>query len=119
MKDKFPIIGSIVASVTAVIGASCCVIPLVLFNLGIGGAWVSNIAVLQPFRPYLIGVSVLALIAGGYFYWRNRKASCEPCGETAPKHKIGIILLGISAILLIGIAIIWPQIEPDLIRAIR
>ena len=38
MKNKLPIISSIVASITAFIGASCCVISLVLFNLGIGGA---------------------------------------------------------------------------------
>ncbi|MCH2547304.1 MAG: mercuric transporter MerT family protein [Alphaproteobacteria bacterium] len=118
MKDKFPIIGSIIASVTAVIGASCCVIPLVLFNLGIGGAWVSNITVLQPFRPYLIAVSILALAIGGYVYWRNCKSACEPCEDT-PKQKTGMVILTIVAVLLTGIAIIWPQIEPDLIRAIR
>lgn len=118
MKDKLPVISSIVASITAVIGASCCVIPLVLFNLGIGGAWLSNLAVLQPFRPYLIAASILALAIGGYLYWRNRKATCEPCEDT-PKQKAGTIILTIIAVLLIGIAIIWPQIEPDLIRVLR
>lgn len=118
MKNKLPFISSIIASFTAVIGASCCVIPLVLFNLGIGGAWLSNLAVLQPFRPYLIAVSILALAIGGYVYWRNRKSACEPCEDTS-KQKTGMVVLTMIAVLLIGIAIIWPHIEPDLIRALR
>jgi mercuric ion transport protein len=120
MKEKLPIISGIVASITAIIGASCCVIPLVLFNFGIGGAWLSNLAVLQPLRPYLIGLSILALIVGGIIYWRNRSSECAPCDEaTTKKRKMSFIFLFALAVLLVGIAIIWPQVEPDLIRALR
>jgi len=43
---------TMIASVLAGIGASlCCVAPLVLLSLGLGGAWVSNLTVFEPVRP--------------------------------------------------------------------
>lgn len=52
--------GSLVAGVLAAIGASvCCVGPLVLLTLGIGGAWVSSLTALEPVRPFFIAVTLL------------------------------------------------------------
>jgi mercuric ion transport protein len=43
---------AIIASVLAGIGASlCCVAPLVLLSLGIGGAWVADFTAFEPLRP--------------------------------------------------------------------
>lgn len=58
----FKVKGSLVASVLAAVGASvCCVGPLVLLSLGIGGAWVSNLTALEPLRPWFIAVTLLFL----------------------------------------------------------
>jgi mercuric ion transport protein len=52
--------GSLVAGVLAAIGASvCCVGPLLLLTLGIGGAWVSTMTALEPVRPYLMAVTLV------------------------------------------------------------
>lgn len=52
--------GSLVASALAAVGASvCCVAPLVLLTLGIGGAWVSSLTALEPVRPFFIAVTLL------------------------------------------------------------
>ena len=52
--------GSLVAGVLAAIGASvCCVGPLVLLTLGIGGAWVSSLTALEPVRPFFMVVTLL------------------------------------------------------------
>ncbi|MCI4427947.1 MAG: mercury transporter MerT [Burkholderiales bacterium] len=52
--------GSLVAGALAAIGASvCCVGPLVLLTLGIGGVWVGNLTALEPVRPFFIGVTLL------------------------------------------------------------
>ncbi len=52
--------GSLVAGALAAIGASiCCVGPLVLLLMGIGGAWVANLAALEPMRPFFIGATLL------------------------------------------------------------
>lgn len=52
----------LLASVAAAVGASvCCVGPLVLLTLGVGGAWVSNLTALEPIRPVLIGMTFVFL----------------------------------------------------------
>ena len=51
---------SMAVGALAAIGASvCCVGPLLLLTLGIGGAWVSNLVAFEPYRPILIGLAVL------------------------------------------------------------
>lgn len=52
--------GSLAAGALAAIGASiCCVGPLVLLLMGISGAWVANLAALEPMRPFFIGATLL------------------------------------------------------------
>ena len=54
--------GSLVAGVIAAIGAStCCVGPLVLLSLGIGGTWVASLTAMAPYRPVFIGLTLLFL----------------------------------------------------------
>ena len=54
--------GSLVAGVLTAIGASvCCVGPLVLLALGIGGTWVGNLTAMEPYRPILMGLTLLFL----------------------------------------------------------
>lgn len=54
--------GSMIAAVAAAIGASlCCIGPLVLLALGIGGAWISYLTALEPYRPIFIGITLLFL----------------------------------------------------------
>lgn len=44
--------GSLIAGVLAAIGASvCCVGPLMLLALGIGGSWVGSLTAMEPYRP--------------------------------------------------------------------
>lgn len=52
--------GSLAAGALAAIGASvCCVGPLVLLTMGIGGAWVASLSALEPMRPFFIGATLL------------------------------------------------------------
>lgn len=54
--------GSLIAGVLAAIGASaCCVGPLVLLTLGIGGSWVGSLTAMEPYRPIFIGLTLLFL----------------------------------------------------------
>ena len=51
-----------VAGALAAIGASvCCVGPLVLLMLGIGGAWIAHLTALEPLRPWFIAATLLFL----------------------------------------------------------
>ena len=54
--------GPLAAGIVAAIGASvCCVGPLLLLALGIGGAWISNLTAMEPYRPIFIGLTLLFL----------------------------------------------------------
>ncbi len=56
------------AGVLAGIGASaCCVGPLLLLSLGIGGAWIGHLTALEPYRPIFIGLTILFL---GLAFWK-------------------------------------------------
>jgi len=51
---------SLTLGVFAAIGASvCCVGPLVLLALGVGGAWVGNLVAFEPYRPAFIALTLL------------------------------------------------------------
>lgn len=54
--------GSLIAGALAAIGASaCCVGPLVLLALGLGGSWVGSLTAMEPYRPVFIGLTLLFL----------------------------------------------------------
>ena len=64
----------------AAVGASiCCILPVAVAFLGVGSAALG--ATFEPFRPYLLGLTVLLL--GGAFYqsYKPKKDDCEP-GES-------------------------------------
>lgn len=44
------------SALAAVAGSLCCGAPLVLFTLGISGAWISELTALEPYRPIFVGV---------------------------------------------------------------
>ncbi|BAO44899.1 mercuric transporter MerT family protein [Thiolapillus brandeum] len=65
MEDATPTTNNkatLLGAVLGAIGASlCCVAPLVLVSLGIGGAWISYLTALEPYRPIFIGITLLFL----------------------------------------------------------
>jgi len=50
----------------AVAASSCCILPLVLFSLGISGAWIGNLTALAPYQPVFVTATLGFL---GYGYW--------------------------------------------------
>jgi mercuric ion transport protein len=96
------------AAVGAILGAlassSCCVAPLVLFGLGVSGAWIVNFTQLAPYQPYFLAATAACL---GWGYWlvhRSGKRVCaddEMCARPLPNRvvKTGLVL---ATILVIG-----------------
>ncbi len=67
--------GGVAASILAFIGASCCLLPIVLLNLGIGTAFAGNIAFLGKFQIWFQGLTIVLLAAGYYFAFRRGRPS--------------------------------------------
>lgn len=71
---RLPIIGGITA---ATVASLCCVGPFVLLSLGISGAWIGNLTVLEPYRPVFIMLVMLLLGWAGWQVYRPVD-TCEP-----------------------------------------
>ncbi len=102
--------GSLFAGVVAAIGASvCCVGPLVLLMLGIGGAWVANLTALEPLRPWLIGATLLFLgLAFRRLYLQPQV--CEPgtaCAEPIVLTRQRWIFWIVAVVLLALLSVPW------------
>ena len=63
--------------VAAILASTCCLGPLVLITVGVSGAWISNLTVLEPYQPIFVGVAVIALLLAWRRIWRPA-AACEP-----------------------------------------
>lgn len=101
---------TITASVLAGIGASlCCVAPLTLLSLGLGGAWVANLAVFAPVRPIFIGLTLL-FIGLSYRELYLTVPSCEPgksCSDDGIIRKQRFIFWSVTVLLLGLLAFPW------------
>ena len=99
--------GQKLAAVGGVIGAlaasSCCILPVILFSLGIGGAWIGNFTQLAPYQPYFIAAT-LAFIGTGYWLsYRSSKAACaagEACARPIPNRLVKIALIAATVIVI-------------------
>ena len=75
--------GKMLSSFGGILGAaaawSCCIVPLILFSVGVSGVWIGNLTALAPYQPIFIGIAVVSLGTGFYLVYRNPKAAdCAP-----------------------------------------
>jgi len=100
----------LLAGALAAIGASlCCVAPLVLLSLGIGGAWISNLTALEPYRPIFIAITLLFLgLAFRRLYLLPQ--TCTPgavCADPATRRNQRLLFWIVSLLLLALLAFPW------------
>ena len=101
---------SLIVSGIGGIGASlCCVVPFVLVLLGAGGAYISTLTALAPYRPIFIGLTLVSLaLAFRKLYLLPR--ACDPgthCAEPAVLRRQRIVFWTVSVILAALIAFPW------------
>ncbi len=90
--------GGLLAAVAA---STCCVLPLSLAAVGLGGAWLSTLTVLAPYEAAFRVLAVLLLGAGFWFVYARRAAadSAAVC-PTAPSGRVTKTLLWAGAIMM-------------------
>jgi mercuric ion transport protein len=97
----------------ALAASSCCVLPLVLFSLGVSGTWIGTFTQLAPYQPYFIVATIGFL---GYGYWlvyRSSRRACaegEACADRLPSRVIkgGLIFATILVVVALGFDFIAP-----------
>lgn len=101
-------------AIAAIAASACCLGPLILISLGIGGAWISNLTLLDPFRPIFI---VLALACMGLAYRRiyraNPSVDCQPgslCAIPETNSTYRVLFWVVS--LLVLVALVYPYALP-------
>lgn len=98
---------TLAAGVTAALGAStCCVLPLALVSVGLGGAWIAQLRALERFWPVFIGIAVAAF-AFAFYRLYLRPAACGPdtaCASPAMLRRqriaFWLTLVGAKALIL-------------------
>lgn len=102
--------------ISAIAASSCCAIPLALFALGIGGAWVGNLTALAPYQPLFVAFALGFLAMGVAVVRRSRKIACAEgtvCA-TPLSDRIARSGLWIASVLII-VAMAFPYAAPWLL----
>ena len=97
----------------ALAASSCCIFPLVLFGLGVSGAWIGNFTRLAAYQPYFIAATLAFL---GYGYWLVYRTSTRACtdGDACARPlsnrivKTSLILATILVVAALGLDFIAP-----------
>ncbi|MFK5982462.1 MAG: mercuric transport protein MerTP [Flavobacteriaceae bacterium] len=89
----------------AVAASSCCIPPVIALIAGVGGS-ASTLSWMEPFRPYLIGLAIVAIGYAWYNYLKPKNA--DDCGcevDAKPKwFQTKGFLIGITLFASISIA---------------
>ena len=106
---RWPLIGGILAALAA---SLCCVGPLVLVMLGLGGAWVASLAALEPDRPIFLGLGVIFLfLAYQKIYRAPTLCATESVCAKPQTARLSKILFWLVAGLML-FAIVFPYFAP-------
>ncbi len=98
--QKLAAAGGIIGALAA---SSCCILPLALFSLGIGGAWIGNFTKLAPYQPYFIAATLSFVGAGYWLVYRSGKLACaesEACARPLPNKLVRFALIAATAIVI-------------------
>jgi mercuric ion transport protein len=99
----------------AVAASSCCILPLVLFGLGVSGAWIGNLTRLAPYQPYFIAGTLVCIGGGCWLFYRSSNTACtdgEACARPLPRRLVKIALVVATALVIaaLGFDFIAPLI---------
>ncbi len=86
MSGSKTLISAAGAVVAALAASACCIGPLLLAVLGLGGA--ASALALAPYRPWLLGASFLLLGAAFYLAYRRPAGAGAP-GEACATPRLG------------------------------
>ena len=110
MASKIGTAGSLVGGVIAAIVASaCCVGPLVLATIGVGGTWVAQLTEFEAVRPMFFGLTLgfLGLAFHRLYMTPQVCGSGTMCADPRTLKRQRSVFWIVSALLLALIAFPW------------
>ena len=99
----------------AIAASACCIGPLVLVTVGVGGAWLGNFAALEPYRPPLIVIAMAAMILAYRRIYARAAApdACAPgtiCAVPATRRMYKTLFWSVAAMVVAALA--FPYFAP-------
>ena len=86
-------------------------VPFTLFTLGVSGAWIANLTVLEPYQPVFAAITIACLSYGFYLVYRKPKAVCSEGSYCASPSSHRVAKIGLwAATILVIIAVAFPRI---------
>ncbi len=108
---RIAVLGGMVGALGA---ASCCIAPLVLFSLGITGAWIGNLAALAPYQPYFVAPALVFLSFGFVIaYAKPKPVEGAVCAHPALGRVTKPTLWAATVLILAALA--FPYVAPGLL----
>lgn len=106
MNQKQAMIASVLAGISA---SLCCVAPLVLLSLGIGGAWMTNFSMFEPLRPlFLLLTLIFVWLAFRKLYLTPETCELDkPCADNETIRKQRVIFWVVTIPLFGLVAFPW------------
>ena len=101
---KTTLIGGALAAIAA---SACCLGPLILVSVGISGAWISNLTVLEPLRPVFIILALVCMTLAYRKIYRAPAADCAPgslCAMPETNVRYRAMFWVVSVLVLIALA---------------
>jgi mercuric ion transport protein len=97
----------------ALAASSCCIVPLILFGLGVSGAWIGNLTRLAPYQPCFIAATLGFLGAGYWLIYRGSQRQCaegEACAGPLPNRlvKAALVVATVLVLAALGFDFIAP-----------
>jgi mercuric ion transport protein len=87
----------------ALAASSCCILPLILFGLGISGAWIGSLTRLAPYQPCFIAATLGFLGTGYWLVLRDSQRQCaddEVCARSLPNRLVKTTLVVATVLVL-------------------
>ena len=96
----------------ALLSGACCVAPFLLVSAGLGGAWLANLQLLEPYRPLFTGIALAAL---GFAGWRIYRPAtdCGPgeaCAVPRIRRSLRVAFWAVAALLVAMLG--FPYLSP-------
>ena len=97
----------------ALAASSCCVVPLALISLGVGGAWMGTLTILAPYSGYILVFALACLAAGFYVVYRKPRTAGVDGMVCAPVVSRRVVKISLwSGAILIKITLLVQYVVP-------
>ena len=103
--EKLAAGGGLASAIAGLIGASCCVLPIILFKIGVGSAIIGNLIFFADKTEYfLIGAVVLITLGFIASFWGGRRPGKR------------VIIIFCLSVFIVFLAYMLPSLKGDILR---